>query len=642
MRSNKQFIAALAFFVFIAVALVGLLVYNGGDDKNKDTKDDIEVVATEEKVQDSKQVKVVTSNSNVSTNSNSSNNKSSTNSSKSNNTSKSNNNSKSNISNKSNNNSYIPISYFISELTENKIYVGNQSRINVIIKPDNATTKEVTFKSQNESIAIVDSNGVIKGVSPGICYIDINVKDAGGARVEIQVLKKPTTTSKSNSNSSSNSSSKSNSNSNSNNSSNSNNTSNSNSNSNINRTVSVTSVSLNKNKLNLKIGKQENLSVSVNPSNATNKAVTWTTTNANIATVNSSGLVTAKGAGTATITVISKDGAKKATCTVTVSSPKNGWVTENGKKYYYINDVKQTNKYVEYIYLDSNGVAQAKKGNFSVTIYGAQGWVTEKLNIRNQSNWQGTSLGVVPEASRVTILDTDTNGFIKIKYNNITGFIPINYLFINLPDVMPYVIYEISNANKSIFKVADVNIPNVTGKNLYAFSAKYNSKIGKTTYYAPLLYPVAKKFQNAFNAAWKSGYTFKVYDTYRPRPVEELVSKNYSYLYYNNATVKRAVDYDKQGAYWGWGWFMTTTGTSRHCQGIALDLALANKNGTELKAQSTIHTLDTRSLRKYNNSNANTLSSFMTNAGFYTLQSEWWHYEDNTYKGNAYETFYIK
>ena len=634
MRDNKQFIAAVAFFVFIAVALVGLLVYDGKD-KDKNNKE--EVVATEEKVQDAKTVKVVTSNPNYSnSNPDYSNSNSSTNSnSRSSSNSSTNNNSKSNK--KSNTSSYIPISYFITELIENKIYVGNQTRVKVTIKPDNATTKEVTYKSQDPTVATVDSNGVIKGISPGICYIDVNVKDAGGARVEIQVISKPKA---SNSNSKSNSSSNSKTNSNTNTNTNSNSRTNSNSNSN--KTVNVTGVALSQNKLGLKVGKQASLVATVVPSNASNKSVTWTTTNPSVATVSSNGVVTAKGQGTATITVITKNGGKKATCTVTVSAPKNGWVTEGGNKYYYVNDVKQTNKYVNYIYLNANGVAQPKIGSFSVTIYGAQGWASADVKIRKTANMNAESLGIVPESSRVTILDTDSNNLIKIKYNNITGYIPTAYLFINLPDVMPYVVYDISNANKSIFKVAGKNIPNVTGKNLYGYSAKYNSKIGKTTYYAPLLYPVAKKFQVAFNNAWKNGYTFRVYDTYRPRPVEELVSRNYSNLYNNNSTVKKAVDYDKQGNYWGWGWFMTTTGTSRHCQGIALDLALANKNGKVLGAQSTIHTLDTSSLRKYNNSNANTLSNFMTGAGFSTLQSEWWHFEDNTYKNNPYETFYIK
>lgn len=620
-NSNKQFIAVVSFFVFIIVAIVGLLVFDNkqmekdnNSSNNSNSGSVIEndnIYTEEEQVQDSKSVTVITSNSNIDGGNSDSNVSTSDSSS---NTQKS-------SSNSSNTNNIVPVSYFITKLSNNKIYVDGKTKIDVTIKPDNATEKEVTFKSQNTAIAVVNSDGVVTGITPGVCYIDVYVKGGGSARVEIQVLKK--------------------SNSNSNSASNSNTNSNTNSNSNV-KTISVTNVNISQSKLGLKVGKSATLSATVLPSNATNKAVTWSTSNSSVATVNSNGVVTAKSAGTAVITVTTKDGGKKATCTVTVTAVKNGWVTENGKKYYYVNDVKQTNKYVDYIYLDSNGVAQPKIGDFSVTIYGAQGWVTAQLNIRQQANGTSTILGTIPESGRVTILDTDTNGFIKVKYNNITGYISTSYLFINLPDVMPYVVYEISNANASIFKTAGYSIPNVTGKNLYGYTKQYNSKIGKTTYYAPLLYPVAKKFQKAFNTAWSAGYTFKVYDTYRPRPVEELVSKNYSSLYNSNSAVKKAVDYDAQGNYWGWGWFMTTTGTSRHCQGIALDLALADKNGNELSAQTAMHTLDTRSLRKYNNANANKLSSYMTGVGFSTLSSEWWHFEDNTYKNNAYETFYIK
>ena len=66
----------------------------------------------------------------------------------------------------------------------------------------------------------------------------------------------------------------------------------------------------------------EKLTATVEPDNATNKNVTWTTSNAAIATVNN-GEVTAKAAGTATITVTTADGNKTATCAVTVNAGGN-------------------------------------------------------------------------------------------------------------------------------------------------------------------------------------------------------------------------------------------------------------------------------------------------------------------------------
>ncbi len=82
--------------------------------------------------------------------------------------------------------------------------------------------------------------------------------------------------------------------------------------------ISVTGVSLSKFNLNLDIGNTENLTATVIPSNATNKSITWSTSNPNIATVDANGTVTAVNPGTADISVTTKDGGYKSTCNVTV------------------------------------------------------------------------------------------------------------------------------------------------------------------------------------------------------------------------------------------------------------------------------------------------------------------------------------
>ncbi|KOP38747.1 hypothetical protein AKO67_08785 [Flavobacterium sp. VMW] len=84
--------------------------------------------------------------------------------------------------------------------------------------------------------------------------------------------------------------------------------------------VAVTSVTLSPTTSTLLVGATQQLTPTVNPSNATNKAVTYSSSNTAVATVNSSGLVTAVAAGSATITVTTQDGAKTATCAVTVNA----------------------------------------------------------------------------------------------------------------------------------------------------------------------------------------------------------------------------------------------------------------------------------------------------------------------------------
>ncbi|MBR5175939.1 MAG: Ig domain-containing protein, partial [Bacteroidales bacterium] len=80
--------------------------------------------------------------------------------------------------------------------------------------------------------------------------------------------------------------------------------------------VEVTSVTLNQATLALETGQTSSLTATVQPSNATDKTVTWSSSNASVATV-SNGTVTAASEGTATITATA--GGKSATCQVTVS-----------------------------------------------------------------------------------------------------------------------------------------------------------------------------------------------------------------------------------------------------------------------------------------------------------------------------------
>ncbi|MCI9506641.1 MAG: hypothetical protein HFF62_08605, partial [Oscillospiraceae bacterium] len=79
-----------------------------------------------------------------------------------------------------------------------------------------------------------------------------------------------------------------------------------------------TDVSLNKTSMTLTVGGSERLTATVAPDNATNKAVTWASSNTAVVTVDASGNVTAVSVGKATITATTVDGGKTASCTVTV------------------------------------------------------------------------------------------------------------------------------------------------------------------------------------------------------------------------------------------------------------------------------------------------------------------------------------
>ena len=84
----------------------------------------------------------------------------------------------------------------------------------------------------------------------------------------------------------------------------------------------VTGVSLDKTSVQLERGGTATLKATVSPGYASNKSVTWTSSDTSVATVSSSGKITAKAKGTATITVKTDDGGFTAICEVTVNDPK--------------------------------------------------------------------------------------------------------------------------------------------------------------------------------------------------------------------------------------------------------------------------------------------------------------------------------
>lgn len=87
--------------------------------------------------------------------------------------------------------------------------------------------------------------------------------------------------------------------------------------------VAVTGVSLDEASLDLTVGGNATLTAIVAPANATNKNVTWESSNPSVATVDGDGVVTAVAVGSATITVTTEDGNYTETCAVTVSEAKD-------------------------------------------------------------------------------------------------------------------------------------------------------------------------------------------------------------------------------------------------------------------------------------------------------------------------------
>ena len=174
----------------------------------------------------------------------------------------------------------VPVESVSLHKTSLELTEGGTARLTATILPDIATNKNVTWSTSDASIATV-TDGVVTAVAPGTATITVTTEDGGKtATCAVTVAA---------------------------------------------ATVPVTGVTLNKTSTSLYVGDTETLTATVAPDNATNKAVTWTSSDSTVATVDQNGVVTALARGTAVITATAADGSgANATCTVTVSRYSSG------------------------------------------------------------------------------------------------------------------------------------------------------------------------------------------------------------------------------------------------------------------------------------------------------------------------------
>lgn len=154
---------------------------------------------------------------------------------------------------------------------------GNSETLTATVLPDDATIQKVSWSTSNSSVCTVDQNGKVTAVGNGSAKITVMTPE-GGYTATCQV----------------------------------------------NVTTPVTGISLQNTSVQLTKGTKDTLVATITPSDATVKDVTWSSSDDNVCSVDSSGTICAMNAGTAEITVKTKDGNYTAQCTVTVVIPVTG------------------------------------------------------------------------------------------------------------------------------------------------------------------------------------------------------------------------------------------------------------------------------------------------------------------------------
>lgn len=169
-------------------------------------------------------------------------------------------------------NDNVPVTGIRLDKTELTLLKGESSKLTATVSPEDATDPTVKWKSSDLSIATVDNYGNVKAVAAGKTTVTVSSADGRFTA---------TCT--------------------------------------VNVNVNVSSLILSDTSITLKKGDSKKLSVSISPDDATNKSVTWSSGDTNIAIVDNMGKITAVNGGSTVITVTSIYGKIAATCSVNVT-----------------------------------------------------------------------------------------------------------------------------------------------------------------------------------------------------------------------------------------------------------------------------------------------------------------------------------
>ena len=167
--------------------------------------------------------------------------------------------------------SAVAVSEVVLDSTEAELHVGETLQLTATVLPEDAGDKSVIWSSNNEEVATVDQSGLVTAVALGEATITAK---AGGVEATCEVVVSP---------------------------------------------VEVEQVVLSQEEANLAVGSTLQLTATVLPENATEKQVSWSSTDSAIATVDENGLVTAIAPGPAVITA--EAGGMYGICNVTVALP---------------------------------------------------------------------------------------------------------------------------------------------------------------------------------------------------------------------------------------------------------------------------------------------------------------------------------
>ena len=297
------------------------------------------------------------------------------------------------------------------------------------------------------------------------------------------------------------------------------------------------------------------------------------------------------------------------------------------------------------------------EGDLELPVNGATGYASVLMDLKATADAGSETISELEAGTAFEVLE-EVGDWWYVRTATESGWVQHLYCFINLPDVVPSIIYDNTNTYASKFVSSGKTIPGITGEALYDGKA-YNMRLGKVSDIVPVLYSMSKKIHLAQQAALEEGNTLVIYEGYRPFFAQKLTVDALTTLAAADPEVMAGINTHP----WDTNWFIATS-ISNHQMGYAIDVTLAKiteqqefvigdytatavTGYTEYTMPTTIHELSMASatftgpvksssptawlqanLADTMNEAAILLQRYCTDAGLTPLASEWWHFND--------------
>ena len=247
---------------------------------------------------------------------------------------------------------FIPVEHVVLDQENLTLAKGSEKKIQATVSPSNATDRNIEWRSSDENIATVNQDGVVTAIGPGIAIITATSVDGGiSSSCDVTVF------------------------------------------------IPVEGIILNRNEVVIVEGKTESLSAIIQPVDATDKSIEWSSSDNEIVRVDWDGLITAIAPGKAVITATSSEGDHKASCEVEVLTAIKGISLNQkelslpeGKSIEIIAYIEPEDAYDKTVIwassddsivaVDQNGIITAKKaGNAEISAYTADRVFVDKCTV---------------------------------------------------------------------------------------------------------------------------------------------------------------------------------------------------------------------------------------------------------------------